>query len=199
VAGIEEMMLEMLQAATTLKRLPRTGWLFAGVVQPESVADHCWATALLALSLAAWVNRDPAAAGLGAPLDAGRVAQIAVVHDLAESVVTDLPRRATQLLGKDVKHQAEAKALAQLTRELPNADFLALWQEYSELATPEGRLVHDADKLEMVHQALAYEQAGNQNLGEFWQEYHWHYQVSEEMYAALVTARHTGDGYKGMA
>jgi putative hydrolase of HD superfamily len=189
VAGIEALMMQMLQAATTLKRLPRSGWLFAGVAQPESVADHSWATALLALALAATVNHDPAAHGLAAPLDAGRVAQIAVVHDLAESVVTDLPRRATQLLGKDVKHQAEALALEQLARDLPNSDFLALWYEYCELSTPEGRIVHDADKLEMVHQALVYERAGNQNLGEFWQEYQWHYRASEEIYAALVNAR----------
>jgi putative hydrolase of HD superfamily len=185
-------MLPMLQAAVTLKMLPRTGWLMAGVAQPESVADHCWATALLALTLAAEVNRDPAAHGLDGPLDAGRVAQIAVVHDLAESVVTDLPRRASLLLGKDVKHQAEAQALAQLSRDLPALELMAFWREYSEVATPEGRLVHDADKFEMVHQALAYERAGNQNLGEFWQEYHWYYQVSEEMYAALVDARRIG-------
>jgi hypothetical protein len=41
----------------------------------------------------------------------------------------------------------------------------------------------------MVHQALAYEKAGNRNLGEFWQEYHWFYQVSEEIYSSLVAAR----------
>lgn len=192
MAGIEANLLELLQAATTLKRLPRAGWLFAGVAQPESVADHSWGTALLALALGATINRDPAANGLSAPLDVGRVAQIAVVHDLAESIVTDLPRRATQLLGKAVKHEAEAKALAQLVGDLPASDFLAIWQEYSELTTPEGRLVHDADKLEMMHQALTYERAGNQNLGEFWQEYQWHYQVSEEMYAALVAARSAG-------
>jgi putative hydrolases of HD superfamily len=185
-------MLQMLHAAATLKMLPRSGWLLAGVAQPESVADHSLATALLALTLVALVNDDLASNGLSEPLDAGRVAQIAVVHDLAESVVTDLPRRVTQLLGKDVKHQAEAQALTQLTRDLPACDFMALWREYSESATPEGRLVHDADKLEMIHQALAYERAGNQNLGEFWQEYHWYYRVSEEMYAALVNARRAG-------
>jgi putative hydrolases of HD superfamily len=185
-------MLAMLQSANALKRLPRSGWLFAGVAQPESVADHCWATTLLAMMLAASVNCDPTAHGLSAPLDIGRVAQIGVVHDLAESVVTDLPRRATELLGKRVKHDAEARALAQLTADLPALDFLILWQEYSERSTPEGRLVYDADKLEMMQQALAYERAGNQNLGEFWQEYEWHYQVSEEMYAALVAARRAG-------
>lgn len=182
-------MLQLLQAASTLKQLPRTGWLFAGVAQPESVADHCWATAYLAMVMAAVINQNPVAFGLQAPLDSGRVTQIAVVHDLAESVITDLPRRATQLLGKNVKHEAEATALMQLTRDLPALDFMALWQEYSDHLTPEGRLVHDADKLEMVHQALAYEQAGNRNLGEFWQEYDWHYRLSEEIYAGLVAAR----------
>ena len=185
-------MLPMLQAVASLKMLPRSGWLFAGVAQPESVADHSWATAVLALTLGGEVNRDPVAQGLSAALDMGRVAQIAIVHDLAEAVITDLPRRATQFLGKEVKHRAEEQALVELTQALPNCDFVALWREYSDLSTPEGRLVHDADKLEMVHQALAYERAGNQNLGEFWQVYDWHYRVSEEMYAALVQARGVG-------
>jgi putative hydrolases of HD superfamily len=186
-------MIELLQAAAILKLLPRTGWLLAGVARPESVADHSWSTALLAMSLAAMVNRNPTAAGLPQPLDTGRVVQIAIVHDLAESVVTDLPRRATQLLGKSVKHQAEAQAMAQLSERSAGAEFVALWREYSELSTPEGRIVHDADKLEMVHQALVYERAGNRNLGEFWSEYHWHYQVSEELYVALVQSRQSGE------
>jgi len=186
-------MMPLLQAAATLKMLPRTGWLMAGVAQPESVADHSWGTAVLAMSLAAMINRDPAAQGLAAPIDCGRVAQIAVVHDLAESMVTDLPRRTTQLLGKSVKQQAEADAMAQLTQDVPDAGFSDLWSEYSECSTPEGRLVSDADKLEMVHQALMYERAGNQNLDEFWKEYLWHYQISAEMYAALVMARRAGE------
>jgi len=186
-------MLPFLQAASTLKMLPRSGWLFAGVAHPESVADHSWATALVALNLAAIVNQDLAANGLSEPLDIGRTAQIAVVHDLAECLVTDLPRRATLLLGKDAKHQAEEKALLVLAQETPAWDFVSLWREYSDLATPEGRLVSDADKLEMVHQALLYESAGNQNLGEFWQEYRWNFQASEEMFADLNAARKTGE------
>lgn len=181
--------LTLLQAASTLKRLPRTGWLLSGVAQPESVADHSFATALLAIALAEAINREPITHGLPGVLDVGRVALIAVVHDLAESLITDLPRRATQFLGKDVKHRAEASALGELVSDLPGSEIVALWQEYSELSTPEGRLVHDADKLEMVHQALVYERAGNRNLGEFWTAYQWHYRVSEEMYVALVNAR----------
>jgi putative hydrolase of HD superfamily len=186
-------MIELMKAAVTLKMLPRTGWLLAGVAQPESVADHSLSTAVVALTLTTLINRDPARNGLAAELDAGRVAQIAIVHDLAESIVTDLPRLATQLVGKDVKHKAEALALAQLICAMPDLNFMALWREYSEAASPEGRLVQDADKLEMVYQALVYERAGNQNLGEFWHGYQWHYRESEELYAALVEVRAKGE------
>jgi putative hydrolase of HD superfamily len=182
-------MMALLEAATTLKLLPRTGWLLAGVQQAESIADHSWSTALLALLLAAEVNRDPAAHGLSAPLDRGRVVEIAIVHDLAESSVTDLPHRATMLLGKANKAQAEAAAITVLAQEVAHANLEAIWREYSDRATPEGRLVNDADKLEMVHQALMYERSGNRNLGEFWQQDKWYYRVSEELFAALVSAR----------
>ena len=186
-------MLALLQAAATLKMLPRSGWLFAGIAYPESVADHSWGTALLTLQLAALINSDLVANGLNEPVDAGRAAQIAIVHDLAETVITDLPKRATVLLGKTEKHRAEEKALVTLAQSVPSWDLLSLWREYSEKSTPEGRLVSDADKLEMVHQALFYEHSGNRNLGEFWHGYQWFYQVSEEMFAALVKARRSGD------
>jgi putative hydrolase of HD superfamily len=190
VAGIDAIARQLLPAAATLKLLPRTGWLLAGVAQPESVAEHSWATALLALALAQAINGDLAANGLRDPLDVGLVVQIAIVHDFAESILTDLPLRATKLIGKDVKHKAEATALEQLTHNLPaSVDLISLWREYSELASPEGRLVRDADKLEMVHQALAYEQAGNQNLGEFWPQSSWQYEISAQVFAVLIAER----------
>jgi len=186
-------MLDLLQAAATLKMLPRSGWLFAGITNPESVADHSWATALLSLHLVTCINSDPVANGLTMPIDGGRATQIAIVHDLAESVITDLPKRATALLGKAEKHRAEEKALAVLAQSVPGLDLLSLWRVYSEQSTPEGRLVSDADKLEMIHQALIYERSGNRNLGEFWLGYQWFYRVSEEMFAALVKSRQSGD------
>ncbi|MGL4648612.1 MAG: HD domain-containing protein, partial [Caldilineaceae bacterium] len=70
----------LLDAANDLKRLPRTGWLLAGVRPAESVADHSYATALLALALADSINRDPQAQGLSEVLDVGRVLQIALLH-----------------------------------------------------------------------------------------------------------------------
>src|SRR5690349_5770440 len=66
-----------------LKRVKRRGWIDRGVPLPEveSVADHTWATGLLA-----WLT-----ALDGTDLDANRVLQLAMIHDLAEVIVGDDP------------------------------------------------------------------------------------------------------------
>ncbi len=173
-----------------LKRLPRTGWLLNGVAPCESVADHSLGVALLALALAEAVNAEWEAEGLQRALDIGRVVTIAVVHDLAESLLTDLPKRSTQLLGKAAKHAAEAEAMRVILQPLHNGEeYLRLWEEYNSAASPEARLVRDADKLEMMHQALVYERAGNRSLQEFWEAGDWQYAVSQRLYADLRRER----------
>jgi putative hydrolase of HD superfamily len=183
-------LIDFLDQTNRLKLLPRTGWLLNGIQPCESVADHSYATALLALALAGAVNADWAAAGLDGPLDLGRVAQLALLHDLPESVVTDLPKRSAELLGVQAKRGAEEMAMTSLVRELPQGqDFLALWREYADAATPEARLVRDADKLEMVHQALQYERRGARTLDEFWHGHRWHFAVAEQVFVTLRQMR----------
>lgn len=183
-------LLTVLDRAGDLKLLPRTGWLLAGIRNPESVAEHSYAVALLALMLAETVNQEPAAEALTAPLDPGKVLRIALLHDLGESLVTDLPKRSAHLLGATAKHEAEAAALAAIVADLPGRSHdLALWAEYDLASTPEARLVKDADKLEMVHQALRYEATGVRTLDEFWLGHRWHYRVSERLFAALQSRR----------
>ncbi|MEZ4867788.1 MAG: HD family hydrolase [Caldilineaceae bacterium] len=183
-------MLDLLQQVYFLKQLPRTGWLFAGVVQPESVAEHSFATTWLALLLTETINGDLPAQGLTAPLARAQVMEIALVHDLAESILTDLPKRSTQLLGAHLKHGAEANAMQQLFHAIPNGDhYIQSWQAYADGATPEARLVRDADKLEMVHQALRYEQGGQRNLADFWQHHQWNYPISKQVFEQLQRLR----------
>jgi putative hydrolase of HD superfamily len=67
-----------------------------------------------------------------------------------------------------------------------------LWQEFEDRASPEGRLVRDADKLEMMVQCLCYERAGSRGLDEYWlgmDEHQWHYGLSGELYARLRDMR----------
>lgn len=182
--------LTLLQHVGDLKLLPRTGWLFAGIRLPESVADHSYGTIWMALLLAEQINESWQSTGLTAPIDLLRVMQIALVHDLAESVLTDLPKRSTDLVGKAVKHQAEAEATAALLAGVPNGStYLSAWHEYTAAITPESRVVRDADKLEMVAQALRYEAMGQRNLQEFWQEHRWFYPLSATLYQAFHQQR----------
>lgn len=166
------------------------GWLFAGVAQPESVAEHSFGMSWLALLLAEQINESYTEQGLTQPLDIAKITQIALVHDMAESLLTDLPKRSTAILGKAVKYQAEAEAMQQIFQQMPNgAYYIACWHEYADAATPEGRLTRDADKLEMIHQALCYEQRGHRNLAEFWSEPQWHYPSSRNLFEELYRLR----------
>ncbi len=180
----------LLDRANDLKRLPRMGWLLAGVAPAESVADHSYGVAFLSLLLADFVNEAWAAEGLAGPLSVERTLRLALLHDLAESLLTDLPKRSSALIGSGAKHAAEEEAMTSLLSSLPGGDsHLALWQEYDAASTPEARLVKDADKLEMVHQALCYEQRGQANLDEFWQGHSWYYTVSRMHFATLSAKR----------
>lgn len=182
--------LTVLAHVAVLKRLPRTGWLLNGVQPCESVADHTTGVTLLTLALAGAINADWQAAGLDRPIDAGRALTLAVLHDLAESVVTDLPKRSTQLIGAETKRRAEAEALGSIIAGLPtDNDYTILWMEYAAVSSPEARLVHDADALEMVHQALQYERAGHRTLDEFWRGHRWHFGLCEHLYEVLQKSR----------
>lgn len=149
--------LDLLLQANVLKTTPRTGWHLRGVPAPESVADHVFGTSFVVLVLMEMSEE---------PLDREKVLLLALVHDLAESVVSDIPRTATGLLPEGAKARAEDAALAQMVGDLPLAGRLRdLAAEYAAGESAEARLVHDADSLEFLLQALVYmETTGTRRL-----------------------------------
>ncbi|MBX3000652.1 MAG: HD family hydrolase [Caldilineaceae bacterium] len=189
----DESLLDLIDRVGDLKFLPRTGWLLAGVTGAESVADHSCGVALIALFLAETINADWTAQGIDEPLRVDQVMALALIHDLAESLLTDLPRRSSSLLGESVKHSVETQAMHEILDHLPNgAYYHNLWQSYNTASTPEARLIKDVDKLEMAAQALRYAQRGHRNLQEFWQGRHWHYPISQSLFEQLLR-RHLPD------
>lgn len=153
-------LLILYQHLLTLKSLPRSGWLQRGVASAESIADHSFGVAMLALLISETMP----------DLDQHKLLKIALLHDLAEIHLTDLPTSAKRFIGASTKHTAEQQALTDLLQHFPYRDeYLALWSEYSEGSSVEARLVKAIDRLEVLAQALAYERAGNRNLSEFWQ------------------------------
>lgn len=152
-------LLHLYMRLATLKLLPRTGWLQRGIAQPESIAEHTFGVATLALLIG---EHYPA-------LDRGQLLALALVHDLAEALLGDVPASARRLFGAEAKHTAEHLAATELFGSLPNGTvYLTLWEEYARGASAEARLVKGLDRIEMLAQALVYEQAGSRALAEFW-------------------------------
>ena len=180
-----------------LKRVPRAGWFQRGVAHVESVAEHSFGTAFVAMALADLVNHEMDRDSGQGLLNLEKVLTMALLHDLAEVRLTDLPVSAVKLFPGAVKSQAEATAVGDLLAPLPAAGrWQALWQEFEDRSSPEGRLVRDADKLEMMVQCLRYEQAGSRGLDEYWEAMDgraWHFAVAGELYARLREMR-PGDG-----
>jgi putative hydrolase of HD superfamily len=175
--------------AATLKRVPRSGWQVRGVPHVESVAEHSFGVGLMALALADAVEAETPAR----TLDLEKVLVMALLHDLAEVRLTDLPVSAQRLIPLAIKSEAEASAMEDLLAPLPKAErWAALWLEYEERTGPEAQLVRDVDKLEMMVQCLRYEQAGSQGLDEFWQatdRREWYHPLCAELYARLKELR----------
>lgn len=174
--------LDLLLTANILKTTPRTGWYQRGVPAPEGVAAHSWGTAMVALTLAAMGDE---------PYDRGRILAMAVLHDLAEAEVSDIPRLANRFLPEGAKAAAEQAALAEMLADLPAADdWTALMEDYKQEASPEARLVRDADRLEFLMQAWVYrETTGNGRLDEVRRAYegrHFRVEAAQELADAIL-------------
>jgi putative hydrolase of HD superfamily len=138
-----------------LKQLPRTGWTRAGVQQPESVAAHTARTAMLAWLIAglAGANQD-------------RAATLGLFHDSQESRTGDLDHVGRNYLQPVGNEQITSDQAAALPQPLA-AGLRRLVGEYEGRASREAECARDADKLDMLLQALEYREAGWRNLDPF--------------------------------
>ena len=170
-----------------LKRTPRTGWTQRGVPNAESVAAHSFGVVFVALVLAQVCQES-----LEDPLDLGRLLAIAALHDLPEALTTDIPTPAWRYLPPGIKTEVERGAMREMLAEADFAPaFMELWEELHTSQTPEAKLVHDADKLEMYLQATVYEkQTGNRQLEEFWERpYTFNFPQAQAIYDELRSQR----------
>ncbi|XP_027176926.1 HD domain-containing protein 2 isoform X2 [Coffea eugenioides] len=143
--------IDFLTLCHRLKTTKRAGWVKKGVENPESIADHMYRMGVMALIAAdiPGVNRD-------------KCVKMAIVHDMAEDGISKLE-----------KSQREQEALEHMCKLLgggPQAKEIAdLWTEYEENTSLEAKVVKDLDKVEMILQALEYENEQGKDLDEFFQ------------------------------
>jgi putative hydrolase of HD superfamily len=151
-----EGILSVLADVGGLKELKRAGWVRVGIPEPESVADHSFRLAWMAILV-----------GPRLGLNVEAMVRLALIHDLGEARVGDVTP--TDRVTSSEKRAREAEALGRIVDELPEGPALYdLWREYDAGATPEARIVRQLDKLELALQALEYECQQGRDLTEFW-------------------------------
>ena len=161
------------QLVSKMKTTPRTGWVNHGVPAPESIADHSYRVAMMAMVAAPMMG-----------LDVGKCVSMAVAHDLAESIVGDITPCAP--VTKQEKREMELGAMQTIRGMIDDATATAastsgrpegaqggaparnigehvasLFREYDDGETAEAILLKDLDKLEMILQAHEYEVAND--------------------------------------
>lgn len=147
----DEAVLEALASAYALKDERRTGWQLRDVSDPETVAAHTWGVAMLVLRFAPeGIDRD-------------RTLRMALVHDVAEAEVGDVPTRAeagAETLSPAEKARLERDAIEGETLSALGDEVRTLWEEYEARDSPEARFLKDMDLLDTCLQALVYERNG---------------------------------------
>ncbi|MEU4556475.1 HD domain-containing protein [Micromonospora violae] len=138
--------------AGVLKRAARTGWWFAGVKQPESIAEHSFRTALIGMVLAAMEGADPA-----------RVSMLCTLHDTQETRITDIPHIAKRYLTAVPNTAVTADQVAACPPAVADVITAAV-AEYEAGETLEAVVARDADKLECLVQAVEYRHQGIDNV-----------------------------------
>ena len=139
--------LDFLRSAEQLKTVTRSAYTSTG--KPESVAEHSWRLALMALVLAPQFPE----------VDFARLMRICLIHDLGEALGGDIsaPEQARRLAAGQAggKSAEEREHLLRLLEPLPESvrkEITALWDEYETAGSPEARLAKALDKLETILQ-----------------------------------------------
>jgi putative hydrolase of HD superfamily len=151
--------------AGKLKRISRKGWVsWVKVKQPESVADHSFRSAILAMCLSDLRG-----------LDTEKMVRMALLHDVHEALIGDYDYFDKKKIGLDEVKERQEKAINSIFSVLPETikgKYILLADEYRRQETEDANLVRQIDQIEMIMQALEYEKEGydKTKLQVFWDD-----------------------------
>lgn len=111
----------------------------------ESVAEHTWRMALMAILLEPYLNQN---------IDIGKTLTMIIIHDLVEAEAGDVP--IPHMVGNDalkkLKEEKEKTAIEKIRTMLNNAigeEIYSLWYEFEARETYEAKVAFALDKLEV--------------------------------------------------
>ena len=134
-----------------LKNIYRQGWLKVRIglehkERCESIADHSFSVALLALTIIEENNLK---------LDIFKCIKMGIVHELGEIYAGDYTPYDN--ITKEEKHFKEKESILKVLQTLDeNNDYLEIWEEFEQQNTEEAKFVKNVDQLEFLLQACAY-------------------------------------------
>ncbi|WEW59604.1 hypothetical protein PRK78_005078 [Emydomyces testavorans] len=151
-----------------LKTTKREGWRRFGIKDGESISDHMYRMAVMTML---------APPSLAQKLNIPHCTKMALVHDMAESVVGDITPVDINIT-KAEKARREAEVMEYIAKTLlggvyggsAGESLRTVFQEYEDNETLEAKFVHDIDKMELILQTIEYERThgGQVQLTEFY-------------------------------
>ncbi|RMJ27988.1 HD family hydrolase [Aspergillus sp. HF37] len=148
-----------------LKTTKREGWRRFGIERGESISDHMYRMSVMTML---------APPSLASQLNLPHCMKMALIHDMAESLVGDITPR--DQVSKAEKARREAQVMDYISKTLlggvpggmlTGQEILNVFREYEENNSLEARFVHDIDKMELLLQMVEYERAQEIDLSEF--------------------------------
>jgi len=155
------MLFDFFYIVLELKKTPRKGWKEKiDVLHPESVADHSFSAAVMAMIFSDLKK-----------LDTEKMLKMALLHDLSESITGDFT---PEEVSKNNKKEIENKTMTEIISRLPTEisyKYVKIWNEFQEGTSKESILMHEIDRLEMAIQSLKYNAEGysKENLATFFE------------------------------
>lgn len=156
--AFEQSILGLFKAIHPLDNVSRAGFVLRGVAAPESVAAHSHFISLMTL-LYADAHPDL--------FDRGKAVSMALMHDLCEAQLMDIPMPSADAYLREAKDRAEQAITESLLAEFA-PKYAEYHREFLDAATPEAMLVRGLDKAQMMIKILMYEREGRGRLREFW-------------------------------
>ena len=151
--------LEIMCEMSSLSKMPRIGWVLAGVNNAESISDHCFETALLAYFLSKNIDQE---------VDMGKILMMALFHEVGETRLSDLPRRAKPYV-KKFKKEGEKNISIDVLGDYAE-DINTILDEFEEKKTLEARLTEAAEELQIIFKSLIYAKENNGDMSEYRQD-----------------------------
>ena len=131
-------LIKFLSVIEKLKCNLRHSWTSSG--RHESVAEHSWRTAVMAMLLKDEIK----------DIDHDKVIKMCLIHDFGEVITGDIPSFDKSQKDIDAENKAVIKIISTIEDEAMRDELIGLYDEIYNLSSKEARAMNAIDKLEAV-------------------------------------------------